>query len=99
MREPLSLTHRFQQSDGLFPAAIASAQIHRHHHVFQRRERGEELKALKDETDEFVAKARPAVLVERAEIRAVEDNRSRTGLVEAGAQAEQRRFPAPRGTD
>ena len=63
------------------------------------RQRRDQLERLEDESDLLGAQAGAPVLVERAEILAVEMDRAAGGPVESGEQAEQRGLAAARGSD
>ena len=88
-----------QQLNRRITRVILPPQLERDHDVFQGRKRGNELERLKDEADHFVAHARAAIFIERAEVHAVEMHLAGSGLVEPGAQTNERGLAAARGPD
>ena len=67
-------------------------QLERQHHVFERRECGQQLERLKYKTDQPRAQRGAAILVEREQIRAVDAHAAGARRVETGQQPQQSRF-------
>ena len=76
-----------------------SPNFRRHHDVFQRRERRQQLKALEDEADELIA--HPGQLVFRSTVHgdAVKNHRSTAGPFQPRAQSDERRLATARWAD
>src|SRR6516225_8338437 len=81
---------------GAAAGIVRARDLERNADVFPRRERRQQMKELKDETDPRPAEARELVLGHRGDLRAVDDDTSRGRGVESGEQAEQRRLAAAR---
>jgi hypothetical protein len=79
--------------------AGVSSELERHLHVLQRRERGDQLKALKHEPNFRAAKLCAAILAQPGEILAVEQHGPVRRDVEPRQQAEQRRLATTRRAD
>src|SRR6185312_9701734 len=92
--EPVAQADTAKQLARALAGAGFSAQLERHLHVLERRERGDELKALEDEPDFLPAEARPLILVHRRQVRVVEQHGAAAWRVESGEQAEERRLAA-----
>src|SRR6185437_6516757 len=97
--EPVAQADTAKQLARALAGAGFSAQLERHLHVLERRERGDELKALEDEPDFLPAEARPLILVHRRQVRVVEQHGAAAWRVESGEQAEERRLAAAGWTD
>ncbi len=69
--------------------AAHAAQLERHHHILQRRERGDELKVLKHETRALVSHPRALVLAQPAQLPPRQAHHAGRRLVEPRAQPEQ----------
>ena len=90
----LAQSHAREQGAGLGLAGGIAGQFHRHQHILERRERGDELEILKDEADMRVAHQGAGILVHAADGLAGEAHRAGRRPVEAGAEAEQRGLAA-----
>ena len=73
--------------------------LQRHHHVFKRRQGGNEVKTLEDKPHRPVSQRCAAILAQAMERNSVKLDISRTGFVQARTDPEQGRFPAARGSD
>src|SRR5436190_1456449 len=78
------------------PRAAIAAQLHRHGHVLQRRQRRDELEVLKNEPDMLVANPSPFVFAFFAQSNSMEKNRARRRTVQTGTEAKQSRLSAAR---
>jgi len=78
-----------EQVGGTGECTVIAAEIERHADVLERRERGNELKALKHEPNFLAAQPRPSIFAEASEVDVVEQHGSCARDVEAGEQAEQ----------
>ena len=96
MAEPIRESYLREQFHGFFMATGMAAQFERDEHIFDRGERRDKLEILKDEPDEAVAQGGPGVLIEVFERLAIKPHAARGGIVEPGAEAEQRGFAAAR---
>jgi hypothetical protein len=74
--ETIAQPHPAQQLARAIARAAFSAELQRHLHVFERRECGDQLKALEHEADFLAAQLRALVFVHRREIGVVEDHRA-----------------------
>ena len=84
---------------GFLLPAVFAAEFQRHEHILDRGERGDELEVLKHEAHRDDC-ATPRVHPGRARRGLpVEAHRARGGVVESGAEAEQRGLAAARGAD
>ena len=97
--ESLPQPHPREQGAGVVRMARRASELERHEHVLQRCERRDELEILKHESDGLVAHACAAILIQPAELAAGELHAAGRGLVEAGAEAEQRGLATAGGTD
>ena len=67
-----------------------AAQFHRNHDVFQGGQGGNELEVLENKADFLIADARrPAVLVQHAEVNAVQAHAARGRVFQSGAETEE----------
>ena len=71
--EPIAESDAAQQLARTLAGAALAAQLERHLHVLERRERGDQLKALEDEPNFLAPQLRALVLVHRRQVGAVED--------------------------
>ena len=97
MRDPQAHTLQgFACACGARPAA---RQLQRQHHVFQRGERGHQMKRLEHEADALRTQARAPVFIQQGEVRAREPDLAGGRRIEPGQQREQRGFAGARGAD
>ncbi len=82
---------------GFLPALPGDKRGHRH--ILQRRELGQQMVELIDETDMPVAELRQLVVGQTVEIHAVNDHLSPIRLVQRADDVQQRRFAGPGRTD
>ena len=79
-----------------FPCGIArvapAGELERQHDVFQRRQRGHQVKRLEHEAHAFGTQAGPAVFIERRQVGAREGYASGSRRIEPGQQRQQCRF-------
>ena len=68
MGEPFAEADALQEIHRLVAGMISPAQFQRDHHIFQGRQRGQKLKGLKNETDDFIPDAGAAIFIQREEI-------------------------------
>lgn len=87
-------SHKLEEFEGaLTEFAMGAAGNHsRNHDVFERREFGEELVELKDESDVLVAEVGQFATVKRQHVGAVDKEAAGVGLVERADDLEQRGF-------
>jgi hypothetical protein len=81
-------TNPVDQLARTFSRSRGSAQFERHLHVFLRRQRRNQLEALKNEPDFFTAEPSPVVLGKFGEIRIIEDHCATCRCIQTGKQAE-----------
>src|SRR4030095_6472761 len=98
MVEPLAETHFSQKLNALLERMVQTLKFHRDHHILPRSQRGDELEILKNETNDFAAQLRAAVLVQFAEFLPVQGHAPRARLVQPGTQSKQSRLAAARWT-
>lgn len=92
-------TDPLQQICGTAARMIFTTDLRRHHHVFQRGQGRQQLKALEDETDKLVADLSQLLFVRPVQRDSIEDHRSFAGPFKTGADSDQRRLSAPRRAD
>src|ERR671922_2227955 len=89
----------FQQIRCSAARMVLAANLGGHHDIFQRRERRQQLKALKDKTDELVTYARKFFFAGKLHRDAIEVDRSFARSLQAGANRDQRGLAASRRPD
>src|SRR4051794_14533317 len=99
MVQPLAQAHSRKLALGSRKGVLGVGKLERQGDVLERRHGRHEMEGLEHDADAPAAKARERVLVEAAEIRAVDDDAARTGALEAGHQHQERRFPRARRPD
>jgi len=77
----------------------AAGQLQRQHHVFERRERGHQMKRLEYKADALRPQARATVLIESAKIGTREPNPAGGRRIKARQQREQCGLSGARGAD
>jgi acyl-CoA thioesterase-1 len=99
MAQPFAETDPFE--NGLCPRTGSglAAQFKGHQHVLKRGEGRNELKILEHKPHGTAAQEGPRVLIELSKRVPVEFNAARGGVVQTGAQPEQRGFPTAGGAD
>src|SRR2546423_770841 len=88
MSETLAESDALQQLHSLIARVISATQFQRHHDIFQRGQRGQQLKCLKNESHDVIAHASAAIFIERAERYAIEKHLARSRQVESSAKAD-----------
>ena len=99
MVETIAKPDSRQQLFRLMNGAAFAAQFERNHYVLQRREAGQELEVLEDESGVLVAQERALVFVQLVQYRSIKNHRSAGWQVQTGAKSEQRGFAAAGRTD
>jgi hypothetical protein len=89
MMQALSQPHLVQELRRGAPAGAIPAQLERHHHVFDRGQRRQELEVLENEADLFSAQFRPVVFAQAANLSPRQLHRAGARLVQTRAQAQQ----------
>src|SRR5207344_9413 len=85
----------FDEESVSSPRCVARAgNLHRDKHVFQRSQRREQMKKLKDEADALATETREGVFVESRDVHSVEDDASFRRRIEPRQEPEQRGLPA-----
>src|SRR5262245_56210968 len=88
-----------QQICGAAARMIFTADLGRHHDVFQSGQRRQQLEALEDETDELVADLGEFLFIRPVHGDSIKDHRSLAGAFKTRADGDQSRLPASRWTD
>ena len=90
----LSEPHPPQQLPRLGFARGVTGQLHRHEHIFQGRQRRDQLEILKHKAHVGISHQRPRILAHLANTLARDAHRAAAGSVEPGTQPEERRLAA-----
>ncbi len=97
--ETVPQAHLLQQFSRPRPGVRLAPELAGNHHVFLGGQRRDELKRLEDKTDVPISERGQLFLGKRHEILRIEDDPPFGGTIEPGAQPQQSRFAATRGTD
>ena len=90
MMFPASQSHSTQKLSRSRGGIGLSPELHRHLDILLRRQCGNQLKGLKDESDLLHPDSGPLVLTHGSQVLSIEVHRARTGPVQSGQQPQQR---------
>mmetsp|Transcript_57661 Transcript_57661/g.135730 ORF Transcript_57661/g.135730 Transcript_57661/m.135730 type:complete len:261 (-) Transcript_57661:227-1009(-) len=99
MAEPLAQAHACQHRSSLLARVAFAAQFQRQHHVLQRRQVGQQLKALEHEAQFACPHGGALVLVEGEQVLATQLHAALARRVQAGQDGQQRALTGARGAD
>ena len=91
--------HALKPSARLAARRTLPRQLKRQHDVFQRRQRRQQLKRLKNKTEYLAAQDGTRIFIKSVDFPTVEKNTAGTGLIEPGQQAKQGRLTRAGSTD
>ena len=91
--------HVFEQALRTTRGVFRPGYLHRYENIFERGERGDQVKGLKDESYLFASKLGQLIFAHSCDLSAIDANLARRRRVESGYEAEQGRFTAARRAD
>ena len=96
---PVAEPHALEQRGGPFCRATVAPQFQRDLHILGRRQRGDQLKGLEDESDLLAPEACALILGQAIKLHSIERHGAARWYVESGQQAKQRRLAAAGRSD